>query len=426
MNTPPSKTKWSQNSQKQSAIKNLAIGTALAVGTAISSYAILKKSPAPDHIESISELKPSAPNEIMNNFKQSYAIVFTSMTQPQSTFLDCNGRFFGAIIDRKDCSKDDDVCQQENQKLYDDTRKKISEAHDIPATEQDMIIASARNNQPLAFESYQNMNKKVIKRDETRVQYLLDLFQNISNDTVIDAEIHNYIVGLVAAESGFNNELVSGSGAQGAMQLMPWLITQPAYNPFVKNFEKEFGRQMNSEEKKKEVELIRKSFAWQVMVAREFMKELATNLHRNHTKEVANRYFGGDEESAKRYFIVPLIFNAYNGGQPLMDAAMKEFYVNYPDKKSVEIAMKRQYDSGFGRDLFWFFTKASTWVAVGKEWSQTVYGSDSGKYTVQAFAMQDAIDNIDTKKYKQYTPYTKSHNHSCVTINRVEKVLDKK
>lgn len=96
------------------------------------------------------------------------------------------------------------------------------------------------------------------------------------------------------------------------------------------------------------------------MVAREFMKELATNLHRNHTKEVANRYFGGDEESAKRYFIVPLIFNAYNGGQPLMDAAMKEFYVNYPDKKSVEIAMKRQYDSGFGRDLFWFFTKAST------------------------------------------------------------------
>lgn len=114
----------------------------------------------------------------------------------------------------------------------------------------------------------------------------------------MDAFLQEYIVGLVALESGFDNNARSSAGAFGILQLMPSSITNSKINP-----------------KRYSQEAVESDFSKQIELAKNLMREDYTFLKR-YTKPLADAYFEGNESDAKYFMIAPLVMNAYNTGGP--------------------------------------------------------------------------------------------------------------
>ena len=166
----------------------------------------------------------------------------------------------------------------------------------------------------------ENMTQTVINdpKKRTRAAYLTDNFSRVTGDATIDTFFKTHIVGLVAGESGFHNGLESNAGAIGMLQLMPWTISNQKVNP-----------------KKYTQEAVQKDFTKQVELAKNLMTEDYKVL-KKYITPVANQYFSGNEDDAKKFLIAPLIFNAYNTGSPNIMKALGGFLKEYPNIAALE------------------------------------------------------------------------------------------
>lgn len=293
------------------------------------------------------------------------------------------------------------MAETQKQAFRDQKRKELGEKYNISSQERDMPIRAITEPETRVEKSLWNMRAKVPgdEKGRNRKEYLEDMFKNLTGDKVIDALISQHITGLVAAESSFDNSSQSLVGAIGIMQLMPSIIASPVANP-------EWWP----------LEEVKTSYIYQVEIAKNLLRDDFTRMNKKHTQKIADAYFDGNTDDAKKHFMIWALINAYNVGEPDISTAIIAFLKKYPDKKALQKSMGVHYNENMWDDVFVFFTQFAQ-----KSKSIKNYGHESWKYVFQAQAMTDAINakisNTSLQPIeKKYTPI-----HSRLRINVLEK-----
>lgn len=241
---------------------------------------------------------------------------------------------------------------------------------------------------------YDPVPEDVLKR--AKADYIQEEFRILTEKNTIDEFITKNIVGLVANESQYNNNVTSPSGAFGVMQLMPGKIRNSIVNP----------REYTEDE-------VRSSIPKQVELAKNLFINNYSQL-KKFTRPVAHAYFDGDIEKAERYVIAPAVLNAYNTGGPNV-SQMISFFLEYnPNLQVFEENFGKKYQDHPGMDVFYRMT---TFAYENKEElcsekektdkedikkPKTCFGTDSRDYVRKTMAMTKILsgDSIELPEYK--------------------------
>jgi len=190
----------------------------------------------------------------------------------------------------------------------------------------------------------------------TRMAYLFESFQinNVPED--ISHMVRDFILGLAAEESRFNPDVESAAGAMGILQTMPDTTAQ---------YEEKTGTRVNPRDLREQIHVAEYQFE---VTYFHFQNELSEEF-----AQITDNFFDGDIEAFNRYFLVPLMINAYNAGQGTMTKVVEEFFAQYTEKAAVAELLK--VDELHGYDLYLAMSKttaAEGWVGN--------YGQDSSSY----------------------------------------------
>lgn len=269
--------------------------------------------------------------------------------------------------------------EQKKQAWRDEMRKSIWKEHGITeASEKNIFVTSPHGvlkweEQWATFLSLtQEYGNKVTKgdaRNRTRMQYVIDEFRNIFQDSPDASKLlSTYITWLAWGESRFNSDLESDSGAVWIFQLMPHIIHNEKINP-----------------RKYSVVDVRKSLKMQVELAKNLFLDNWKHL-RLYTPKVAQQYFQWDTKKALECVIIPLLINAYNTGYKNVNNILKGFLDKYKDSDAIGNKYKISYPNGIGADLFYFIS------LYGKEEAGVAsYWKDSALYYYKTVAMAQVI-----------------------------------
>lgn len=199
--------------------------------------------------------------------------------------------------------------------------------------------------------------------------------ENVALPEPLQGELKRLFPAVPGVESHFDNTLISKDGAVGMHQFLPkmwrslghskkdalWLsIEVHAAGDDMLDTDHEFTEQEHVRAK----------------AAADYFKE---------------QFFDGDQETFDRYFMTPLIINAYNTGGPLMRDVLEWFIKTFPSRKEVD-ALIGPHPKGYGLDLF----MAMSMQVHGEQRPKTdplhAYGDDAKNYVPRVYALADLIE----------------------------------
>ncbi|MCU0678019.1 MAG: transglycosylase SLT domain-containing protein [Candidatus Pacebacteria bacterium] len=177
------------------------------------------------------------------------------------------------------------------------------------------------------------------------------------------------IIGIAAEESRFDPEKTSPADAKGVLQTMP--DTEAGYRT-----------------KHKLESLDPKNLIEQVKVAQMHIESTYEYFERNLSTElqyIEKAFFGNDTPSFEKYFLMPLMINAYNAGQARMGEVVRWFVAQCTDIESV---LALGFESNFpqGYDVFYAMTHQ-----CAQQKGVSRYGDDARAYVEKVMAWTEAI-----------------------------------
>jgi hypothetical protein len=193
----------------------------------------------------------------------------------------------------------------------------------------------------------------------------------------VEDEVAFLSLGVAAQESFFNNDKISPDGARGIFQFMPDTWEALGYTDADRSF-----------------------LVPQVRAAGKHFSNILKELNEGARPQLAHIkaiFFNGDEEAFQKFFIAPLIVNAYNAGGSRMAAITKWFSRKYPDKNAFD-TNHDAYPHGYGYDFFKRLadearTHADT-PRVGSLFSR--YKNDAPQYFFRSMALARLLNQNRT------------------------------
>ncbi len=206
---------------------------------------------------------------------------------------------------------------------------------------------------------------------ENRVEYIqshVAFSGNLEKAPVVTTALRELLPGLVAVESGYDNEVESKVGAKGSFQFMPG------------TWQKELKRAAFTDGK----EL---PFAEQVAAAGELFSKMYDRVQywcyedenyqgRNYLEDIKAMF--PSQEEFEQYFLVPCLLNAYNTGEQ----GMGEVIVAFAQSKPFFAHMKTGGVNGY--DLFHEMT---AWAATSELSQLQDYRSEASTYVQKIYAV---------------------------------------
>lgn len=154
--------------------------------------------------------------------------------------------------------------------------------------------------------------QKITKGDpeeRTRIEYISQMLQSPGVPSVVMQELRRLVAGLCFAESRFDAARISEVGARGMFQIMP--ATWKRYDA----------------PEEKALALVE-----QTEVAGEYFSRAYQSLKRhcrNELDAIKIEFFEGNTSEFEKYFLTPLLINAYNAGDGTMVDLVKWFSRSY-------------------------------------------------------------------------------------------------
>ncbi len=270
-------------------------------------------------------------------------------------------------------------------------------AHRI-ASKTDLENQFDKNEEPELFKKIENRDvrstldiinffghKKVVgAEDTTRIDYVRFAmqFDEIADDRWkrVQNNLRPCIPGLCAQESRFNNNERSHSGAEGIFQFMPG--TWEEVTDQLKNKDRRVGKEPHNYSKL--------SLKDQTTVAGKHFSNIYRRLYHHapealeHIERIVFKN-GGFE----KYFLVPLMINAYNAGSKRMADIAVAFAKVYEYEKTARhtLGYYPEYDA------FYALTQIGQELSTG---TKAGYGKHSAEYFLKVFALSDMIQNNES------------------------------
>lgn len=196
------------------------------------------------------------------------------------------------------------------------------------------------------------------------------VMEGVSLPDGMKRELVRLIPGLAAQESRYNDASVSEVGARGTFQFMPDTWRELGYSQA--DFAA-FGKQVEG-------------------VGRYFVRmyQFITASATESLVAAKREYFGNDEAAFEKFFLTPILVNAYNAGPARLVVVVNRFLERYPNKQALE-ALIGGHSQGFGYDAY---------IAMARETSGhddrrrkvPGYGEDSSEYVPRIYALADLLD----------------------------------
>jgi hypothetical protein len=208
---------------------------------------------------------------------------------------------------------------------------------------------------------------------DTRGRTVLEVLEEDVTLTGLPEPIRTWmkeqIIGIAAEESRFDPEKTSPADAKGVLQTMP--DTEDGYR-----------------KKHKLESLDPKNLIEQVKVAQMHIESTHEYFERNLRAElqyIEKTFFGNDTPSFEKYFLIPLMINAYNAGQARMGEVVRWFVSQCTDIESV---LALGFESNFpqGYDVFYAMTQR-----CADQKGVRRYGDDARAYVEKVMAWTAAI-----------------------------------
>ena len=196
-------------------------------------------------------------------------------------------------------------------------------------------------------------------------------------------EIKFVLPGLAAQESKYVNDVTSVIGAKGIMQFMP----RSFRNVQERLLDEGVTRVDNILEFMDQVEAAGKLLEMKYEYIRDHAgKEL---------EKIEEEFFASNSIQFERYFLAPVVLNAYNSGEGRMVNCIKLFLETYPNREALKKAIG-EYPDGFGLDAYLLMTKLSSAVVGRTEKGRRIhriagYGRDSSQYVVRAYTLAELL-----------------------------------
>jgi hypothetical protein len=226
------------------------------------------------------------------------------------------------------------------------------------------------------FKYYYNYEKAILERDNeivTKNRELLDTIRinfdisRIDNE-IIRNDLSALIIGLAFAESRLDAEAKSNVGAMGVLQLMPDTIEELI-------------------EKGEDIEDI----ITQVKIAGRLLEQTYRHITTTCKVELAaicKNHFVGDDEAMAKFFITPLMVNAYNAGMGTLAKLIKTFAETFPEPDSLtDVFMEGEKPTDY--DVFITMTQ----LALENGWVSW-YKDDSTRYTPRIYAAYGVVREV--------------------------------
>jgi hypothetical protein len=270
-----------------------------------------------------------------------------------------------------------------NQEWIDLKRVQISQEHNISfdlkkgTPKQTNTIAIVRKAMEADSEVHaqtlvdvaQHYGHQVVQGDDrSRIQYIREEFgeQGLLPEHIVD-ELASIIPGLAAQESQYNNSALSRTGAKGIFQFQPATWKDLGYEEAdILNF-------------KTQVEAVEKHVATSYT--------FFTEQDQKHPRLsiIKQRFFDNNQQDYEKYFLVPLMINAYNAGNTRVFSVVGNFLTHFDSKDKLPDEIKKEGNNS-GYDLFAFMAQ---YTAQHGEVSG--YGRDSSQYFSRVVAMANLV-----------------------------------
>jgi Transglycosylase SLT domain len=191
----------------------------------------------------------------------------------------------------------------------------------------------------------------------------------------VSGMLRSAMIGIVCEESRFDSNRTSHKKAQGLFQIMPNVATK--YNHDHEVPEAEQG-----------------SFENLIAIVSDHVKTCYDQITKKldvHLSYFTHLYFNDNEALMQKYLLLPLIINAYNGGQERIIDMVTWYTDNYPDSLSAtEI-----FDTGVppsGYDVYFGMVyEAARQQGVKK------FGSDSSNYVEKVLGWERAFADYEAR-----------------------------
>jgi hypothetical protein len=215
---------------------------------------------------------------------------------------------------------------------------------------------------------------------ENRVEYIknhVTFTGNLEKAPVVANEVRRLLPGLVAVESGYDNEVESRrTGAKASFQFMPdtW-HKELGRAPYVAGTELPFGEQ---------VAAVGELFSKMYDRLQYWCYEEAQYRGRNYLEDIKTLF--PHQEDFEQYFLVPCLLNAYNTGEQ----GMGEVVVAFAQSREFAAQAKRGGTSGY--DLF---TEMTKWAATSDLSQLQDYRGEASTYVEKIYAAADVLADSD-------------------------------
>ncbi len=185
----------------------------------------------------------------------------------------------------------------------------------------------------------------------------------------VEEEFTPYLIGIAAEESRFDANKTSRSGAIGTLQTMPTTFEGYKKEHNLPNLD---PRNL-SDQLPASIQHIEISYS-------ELTEKLDVEL-----AYITNVYFDGNRASMEKYFLVPLMINAYNAGQQRMIEVVQWFLNTYPEPESTADLIG-QDEPLTGYDLYFAMT-----YQCAKEKAVEGFGSETSVYVSKVMGWTPAF-----------------------------------
>lgn len=206
--------------------------------------------------------------------------------------------------------------------------------------------------------------QKITKGDErqrSRVAYLQEMLTVPNVPEEIERELSKLIPGLGFVESRYDASEVSGEGARGILQILP-ATWQELGNP-------DEDILSLADQTRVAGEVFSRSYAY---IARECENELSV---------IRSEFFNGEESDFLRFFMTPVLLNAYNAGMGSMKQLIRWFVRCYGSEAQIVGALN-QAEGLSGYDVFYAMTRrglsdapVSAYKKYASEYAVRIYGA---------------------------------------------------
>lgn len=187
--------------------------------------------------------------------------------------------------------------------------------------------------------------------------------------------LQKVMVGIACEESRFNEKKTSPAGAIGVLQTMPKMVKKYMTDNHIATFN------MRNLDEQISVSVYHIESCYDY-----FMKKIPVEL-----ESICNSWFGGNEVLFQKYFVFPLIINAYNAGQKRMSEVVQWFVDMFGASNRVSKILDSA-EPPTGYDIYF----AMVWQCV-EDKAVKKFGPGARSYTEKVLGWEQSYETYEKK-----------------------------